>query len=124
MTKEELISHLRNEGTGKAPHYDVPQGYFDQLPSRVMARIATEGAPKSEVSTLRLSWTKAVAAACLAVPFAVGILLYQSRTEEDYEMALHDLSENEYNEAMEVAGIDNSVIEAYLIENYHDDSEI
>lgn len=130
MTKEEFISQLTQERAGRTPHYNVPEGYFDDFPARMMDRIQTAcpACPVEEPSRfalLKMRWFRITAAvACLSIPVITGVQLYLSNNEDQYDIAFHELSEAEYDEAMEMAGIDNNVIEAYLIEKEYGEPDI
>ncbi|GAB3939941.1 hypothetical protein GCM10028805_00960 [Spirosoma harenae] len=76
----------------------APDGYFDDLPSRVQARVAHK--PKS---AFRISWSWQRTAASLAGASLIAVLVWQTLPQRQESLG---------NEAL--AGVSNDVIMAYL----------
>ena len=105
QTAEELEAKLL-ERFGADTHFTVPEGYFDSLTNRVMARIAERRRRR------RLVWRWA-AAALLAGCVAAGGLLFENR----YKTQMADADNIQYIEdALDYSMIDNMSIESYLTE--------
>ncbi|MBD2702363.1 hypothetical protein IC229_17065 [Spirosoma sp. BT702] len=78
----------------------APDGYFDDLPSRVQARIAPKAKP-----AFRISWSWQRTMASLAGASLIAILVWQTLPQRQESIG---------NEAL--AGVSNDVIAAYLDE--------
>ena len=83
----------------KSAPFQVPEGYFDNLPARVASRVATDGKTGGRKVTIFRFWPVA-AAACLAA-LAIGLWQlslpdnpsYTASAEQEYLMEYLDLSE-------------------------------
>lgn len=78
--------------------FSVPDGYFDQLPSRVQARVTRK--PKPAFS---ISWSWQRTAASLAGAGLIAVLVWQTLPQRQESLG---------NEAL--AGVSNEVIASYL----------
>lgn len=101
---EELEAKLR-ERFGTETHFTVPQGYFDELPGRVMSRIV-----RRRRRRLVMRWAAAaVLAGCV---FAGGVLF-----EKKEAARIANAEEVQYIEdALNYSMIDNNSIASYLTE--------
>lgn len=71
------------------PRFEVPEGYFDSLPGRIMARIDSLQADTEEKRhrlSLKVARRYVAAAACVAV-MAVGITAMMSKHSNDNKSA-------------------------------------
>lgn len=97
----------------------VPEGYFDSLEERVMQRIDTMPSSKRTSRTLTfkqfMQWS---AAACVLV--AAGLMYWQysiQTSQIDDNTLISEIStDEEWEDAMEYALIDNEEIAYYLTE--------
>lgn len=78
--------------------FTVPDGYFDQLPSRVQARVTRR--PKSAFS---ISWSWQRTAASLAGASLIAVLIWQTLPQRQESLGSDALT-----------GVSNEVIAAYL----------
>lgn len=103
----------------------VPEGYFDQLPSMIHKRIETESKSKSRVITIGFNWqTAAIAAAITLVLVFSGIfksfsppasaedILAEVSVEEILEYL--DYSEITTNEIIAVLNVDENDIDDFI----------
>jgi len=98
------------EKVGKRMPYRVPDGFFDEMESRVMSRIQQETKEETRPSkgrTLRMSFSAfAAAAAAVALFFVVHKSLPETETtEESYsrvELAYSDLSSEDQDFLLQV----------------------
>ncbi|MCQ2245787.1 MAG: hypothetical protein MJZ69_03235 [Bacteroidaceae bacterium] len=113
--KEELEDKLRNNNPFK-----VPEGYFDELPSKVMMMIDAQVKAKKRTIILR-RWFSAAAVlvAILGIGVFSALYLNNSSSEMDNEIAESQTAqeENQYVEEMvNYAMMDRSFIDYYLTE--------
>ncbi|GAB3995461.1 hypothetical protein GCM10028807_35650 [Spirosoma daeguense] len=80
--------------------FTTPDGYFDDLPSRVQARIVTKAKP-----AFRISWSWQRTVASMAGASLIAILVWQTLPQRQESIG---------NEAL--AGVSDEVIAAYLDE--------
>ncbi len=104
---------------GRQCPFRVPDGYFDQLASRVMSQLPEQEQPAKTVH-LR-SWL--YAAACMAVAAMMGVTYYFHQEVEGQPQAMvaENSSDNTYiEEEADYMMIDNAEIYACLSDNYTD----
>ncbi|MCF0184612.1 MAG: hypothetical protein HUK01_09830 [Bacteroidaceae bacterium] len=109
---------ISENGSHRDP-FVVPEGYFDSLEERVMQRIDTMPSPKRTSRTLTfkqlMQWS---AAACVLV--AAGLMYWQysiQTSQIDENTLISEIStDEEWEDAMEYALIDNEEIAYYLTE--------
>ncbi len=110
---------------GKTNHFKVPEGYFDQLASNVMSKIATDMTAKeadrtakeadrtAKVVTLRKAL---LVAASVVAAVVMGISYYFHTNSAEQQLA--DVYDSEYiDDAADYVMLDNSEIYACLEDN-------
>lgn len=120
-TNEKALREMTSSANGKNP-FLVPEGYFDNLPDRVMSHIREDG-QHSLLKRRHKSrfFIRLTAAAVLTGFFSLaGLMIYEQRHplsnyQEDNPLA--SVQEIEYtDELLDYAMLDNSDIEYYLTE--------
>ncbi len=120
-TDEKTLREMKSSAKGKNP-FLVPEGYFDNLPDRVMSHIREEG-QHSILKRRHKSrfFIRLTAAAVLTGFFSLaGLMIY----EQGHPLSNHQegnpltsLQEIEYtDELLDYAMLDNNDIEYYLTE--------
>lgn len=77
------------ESLKKEEHYDIPEGYFEQLPHQVMATI------KRKRNRTRNTWITAAAAVALAVVTTTLAINYTSDAEAPAALQDTEMSEEQ-----------------------------
>jgi len=113
MTNEEL--YIDNK-MGKKNPFTVPEGYFDQLTSRVMSQVPEE---KPRMAIVRQLRPVLYAAACLCL-FVIGAGIYFHSMEEEQNPLISaatevTASDNYVDEAADYAMLDNYEIYACVM---------
>lgn len=120
-TNEKALREMTSSANGKNP-FLVPEGYFDNLPDRVMSHIREEGQhcilKRRHKSRFFIRLT---AAAVLTGFFSLaGLMIYEQRhplSNQQEGSPLTSLQEIEYtDELLDYAMLDNNDIEYYLTE--------
>ncbi len=115
----ELEENYILERAGRENHFRVPEGYFEQLPQRVVSQLP-ERSSKSRLVSLRL-WH--YAAACVVAVFVMGVTFLFLKDSEAQKVqvaktTINVMNDNSYiDEAADYAMIDNVEIYACLAEN-------
>ena len=120
-TDEKPLREMKSSANGKNP-FLVPEGYFDNLPDRVMSHIREEG-QHSILKRRHKSrfFIRLTAAAVLTGFFSLaGLMIYEQRhplSNQQEGSPLTSLQEIEYtDELLDYAMLDNNDIEYYLTE--------
>ena len=113
MNNEELFL---NEQMPKHNPFRVPEGYFDNFASQVMASLPERAAvkPRAKIVALR-PWM--YAAACLLVIVMSVAVYFSNITADTQDAAIMAASDTYIDEAVDYAMIDNEDIYALLAEN-------
>lgn len=101
-----LEEKLLLERFGRENHFQVPEGYFDNLTDQIMAK-----RPKQKVRQ-HILWRWVSAAMLVGCVAVGGILLYHSSISNNQMTAEQEYMEEELNYSM----IDNNEISAFLTE--------
>lgn len=88
--------------------FTVPDGYFDQLPSRVQARVARKSKP-----AFSISWSWQRTAASLAGASLIAVLIWQTLPQRQESLGSDALT-----------GVSDKVIAAYLDDQGIDANEL
>lgn len=120
-TDEKALRETTSSANGKNP-FLVPEGYFDNLPDRVMSHIREDG-QHSLLKRRHKSrfFIRLTAAAVLTGFFSLaGLMIYEQRhplSNQQEGSPLTSLQEIEYtDELLDYAMLDNNDIEYYLTE--------
>ena len=120
-TDEKPLCEMKSSAKGKNP-FLVPEGYFDNLPDRVMSHIREEG-QHSILKRRHKSrfFIRLTAAAVLTGFFSLaGLMIYEQKhplTSPQAPTALASAQEMEFtDELLDYAMLDNNDIEYYLTE--------
>lgn len=120
-TNEKALREITSSANGKNP-FLVPEGYFDNLPDRVMSHIREDG-QHSLLKRRHKSrfFIRLTAAAVLTGFFSLaGLMIYEQRhplSNQQEGSPLTLLQEIEYtDELLDYAMLDNNDIEYYLTE--------
>lgn len=120
-TNEKALREMTSSANGKNP-FLVPEGYFDNLPDRVMSHIREEG-QHSILKRRHKSrfFIRLTAAAVLTGFFSLaGLMIYEQShplSNQQEGNPLTSLQEIEYtDELLDYAMLDNNDIEYYLTE--------
>mgnify|MGYP003305512977 FL=1 len=120
-TNEKALREMTSSANGKNP-FLVPEGYFDNLPDRVMSHIREDG-QHSLLKRRHKSrfFIRLTAAAVLTGFFSLaGLMIYEQRhplSNQHEGSPLTLLQEIEYtDELLDYAMLDNNDIEYYLTE--------
>ena len=120
-TDEKPLREMESSANGKNP-FLVPEGYFDNLPDRVMSHIREDG-QHSLLKRRHKSrfFIRLTAAAVLTGFFSLaGLMIYEQRhplSNHQEGNPLTSLQEIEYtDELLDYAMLDNNDIEYYLTE--------
>lgn len=120
-TDEKALREMTSSANGKNP-FLVPEGYFDNLPDRVMSHIR-EDEQHSLLKRRHKSrfFIRLTAAAVLTGFFSLaGLMIYEQRhplSNQQEGSPLTSLQEIEYtDELLDYAMLDNNDIEYYLTE--------
>ncbi|MBO5675044.1 MAG: hypothetical protein J6S07_01730 [Bacteroidaceae bacterium] len=120
-TDEKALREMTSSANGKNP-FLVPEGYFDNLPDRVMSHIREDG-QHSLLKRRHKSrfFIRLTAAAVLTGFFSLaGLMIYEQRhplSNQQEGSPLTSLQEIEYtDELLDYAMLDNNDIEYYLTE--------
>lgn len=120
-TNEKALREMTSSANGKNP-FLVPEGYFDNLPDRVMSHIREDG-QHSLLKRRHKSrfFIRLTAAAVLTGFFSLaGLMIYEQRhplSNQQEGSPLTSLQEIEYtDELLDYAMLDNNDIEYYLTE--------
>ena len=120
-TNEKALREMTSSANGKNP-FLVPEGYFDNLPDRVMSHIREEG-QHSILKRRHKSrfFIRLTAAAVLTGFFSLaGLMIYEQShplSNQQEGSPLTSLQEIEYtDELLDYAMLDNNDIEYYLTE--------
>ena len=84
----------------KKPQFEVPDGYFEDLPMRIQQRI--EGEKPVQRTAMLPSWALAMAAAMVVV---IGFVFFSSNNQNNVDQLLADVSEDDlvaYIEALDL----------------------
>lgn len=113
MTNEER--HIE-ETFGRQNPFRVPEGYFDQLPDRVMAQLPQSDRQSRQVRLRR--WLYAAASVVLLAVMGLTYYLHQESEELPAVAAVEIGTDNSYiDDAADYAMIDNTEIYACLADN-------
>lgn len=120
-TNEKALREMTSSANGKNP-FLVPEGYFDNLPDRVMSHIREDG-QHSLLKRRHKSrfFIRLTAAAVLTGFFSLaGLMIYEQShplSNQQEGSPLTSLQEIEYtDELLDYAMLDNNDIEYYLTE--------
>mgnify|MGYP006992088343 FL=1 len=120
-TDEKALREMKSSAKGKNP-FLVPEGYFDNLPDRVMSHIREDG-QHSLLKRRHKSrfFIRLTAAAVLTGFFSLaGLMIYEQShplTSSQAPTALASAQEMEFtDELLDYAMLDNNDIEYYLTE--------
>lgn len=114
ITNEE--KYIKSQQADMSP-FKVPEGYFEQLTSRVMDGLPTEQAPRQSKPRLLRPWL--YAAACSAV--LVVAITYLHQDKENYRqpqaerIVVANNNDSYFEDAADYAMVDNQDIYAFLI---------
>lgn len=77
------------ESLKKEEHYDIPEGYFDQLPNQVMTAI------RKKRNRTRKTWIAAAAAVMLAIVTTTLVINFTNEVNAPANMQVTEISEEE-----------------------------
>lgn len=115
MTEERNIQQL----VPKQMHFRTPDGYFEGLTDRIMARLPEGKAAKTKRRKAMLHvWHYAAAAVFVGIVAIGSVLLTEKNHEEKTDIAASNADNVQYmNDALDYALINNDDIAAYLTDN-------
>ena len=131
MTKENNISkEITAELKGLSPTlasvkkeniFDVPNGYFEQLPAKIIEQCREEDLYKSH-GIMRYLNVKSIAAAASVILIAISLLVYNIK-DSTHQLALQDLTDEEVLGYLDTHDI-YDINEEELIEEFSDSDNL
>ncbi len=124
ISKEELPSVLASHE--RKPAYEVPVGYFEELPALILSRVSQRGA--KIISIKRTAWMRIAAAAVIAGIIAITSIFYfnnnqvvdpSSQPQAWLKNTLKELPDKDLEEFINTtdAGADNEIVKTSISSN-------
>lgn len=129
MKTEDVLNKRLQQRVGKTNPFAVPEGYFEQLPQRVMALIpekeANDVPEEKQIAKkrplLKMMWKYAVAACCGGLICISAFYLYDTKEAQVAENSVtvtgHGVNNTYEDAVMDCAMMDNADIYACLMSN-------